>query len=453
MDSLVDIELPRSEQEIALEQAEKLNDVAMAIFKEADRYGTASSLSMLRRALAMAPGLAVIWSNLGIVLWRSDQVVEAEYCLRKAVELTPDQATCHGNLGVFLGAIDSPQEAKKHLDEAHRLNPDDLAALWDRCLLDLRQGDWGAGLTCYDIRRKHRGPSLYPPIPAPIWEGEDLDGKTLYVQGEQGIGDRFLFGRYFSWIKEKWPTCKLKVCLHDGLHNIFWQYKMRGIVDEFLPQGIPWPQDLDYGTFICSIPEQHRSTLDNVPPDPGLLLERIQIARERSTINLAEPILPSLKVGLCWTGNVTQTRNHDRSIPLEMLLPLAEDPRLMLYSFQCSPGMEDLSRIAAGDLICDLGPQIEKEGWVATGMALMEMDLLVTVCTSVAHFAGALGVPTWTMLCADPYWVWGRSGRTTPWYPSMKLFRQKRFGDWSAVIAEVGKELQDLADQKVGPVI
>ena len=403
---------------------------------------------MLRRALNLAPHQAETWSNLGLVLWRLGRMEEAGYALQHAVDLYPDRATFHGNLGVFCSAFDRFEEAEFHLAEAYSLDPDNVSPLWDRALLDLRRNDWKRGLAGYDIRRQHRGVKLYPELPVPLWRGEDLSGKVIYIQGEQGIGDRFLFSRYLSWIKETWPDCRIVVCLYDPMVNLFWEYRHQV---EFLPQGVPWPKELDYAAFLCTLPELHGTTPDNIPPDPGFLRQRITIARDATRVNLPKPCLPSLKIGLCWTGNPEQARNMDRSIPLEMLLPLSEDVRLSFYSFQCGQGAKDLERLHAHDLICDLSKELETEGWVGTGLALMEMDLLVTVCTSIAHLSGAVGIPTWTLLCGDPYWIWGREGSTTPWYPGMQLFRQKKLGDWQPVLDEVRSALSALADEKVGP--
>lgn len=441
MDQPVDIELPDEEMP-DLVQAQRLNDAAMGIV-EKDYNGVHASLSMLRRALAINPTQAETWSNLGLVLWRLNRIDEAGVALHRAVDIEPDRTTFLGNLGVFLGAVGNTDAAERSLTKSITIDPENCAAQWDLALLYLRQGDWKRGLQQYDIRRKHRGPRFYPELPAPMWKGEDLNGKTIFIQGEQGVGDRFLFSRYLTWIKDTWPDCRIMAGMFDTLTNLFWEYRY---AVEMLPNGVPYPENLDYATFLLNLPERHGTSLDNVPADPGLLLKRVLHARKNATCNMPKPALPSLKVGLVWTGNPEQVRNLDRTIPLEMLLPLTEDPRLVFYSFQCSPGSKDLHRLMAGDLICDLSAEIEREGWVATGMALMEMDLLISVCTSVPHLAGALNVPTWVMLCADPYWIWARSGDTTPWYPGLRLFRQRKLGEWQPVIDEVRAELAKLAD-------
>lgn len=430
----------------AQDQAERLNDAAMAVAGSGHHGIEPTAVAMLKRAIKLRPDIPDIWSNLGLIHWRTGSLEDAEICFRRAVHLAPDSHTYQGNIGIFLGAIGRPNEALTHLETAVRLDPENLGPRWDRCLLYLREGNWKKGLFEYDVRREHRGEKLYPKLPVPMWQGENLDGKTLYIQGEQGVGDRFLFSRYFVWIKETWPTCRIRVCVHDSMVNMFWEF--RDVVD-FLPLGIPWPDGMDYGIYLCSLPAIHQSEPDHIPPEPGLFLQRIRAAQQRTKFNLPVPNLPSLRVGIAWTGNPEQTRNIDRSIPLELLLPLAEDPRVMLYSFQGAPGQSDIGRLVANELICDLGPGIEKEGWVGTGLAMMEMDIIITVCTSIAHLAGVLQVPCWTLLCADPYWIWTKSGDQTPWYPdSMKLFRQERLGDWRPVVTKVKAALWALADAK-----
>lgn len=437
-----DLEIEPSQHDIDKLQGQQLNDAAMGLINDHPE-STVTAVTMLRRAIALCPETPEIWSNLGLTYWRMGKLESAEKALRYAVSLCPTSATFQGNLGVFLGPLDA-QEAEQRLLEASRLEPDNISPRWDVCLLYLREGDWKRGLEAYDIRRAHRGKKLYPDMPSAHWRGEDLAGKTIYVQAEQGIGDRFLFSRYLAWIKQRWPTCRLLCCFHDSFTNLFWEY--RAVVDEFLPAGVPWPKDIDYSVFLCTLPELHGTMPNTVPPDPGFLRKRVEQARADTKVNLPQPSLPGLKVGICWTGNPGQGRNFDRSMPLEMLLPLAEDPRIVLYSFQCSPGNQDIERLHVKDVICDLSKDLEHEGWIGTGLALMEMDLLISVCTSVPHFAGTLGIPTWTMLCLDCYWVWGRSGKTTPWYPGMTLYRQRTSGDWSQVIAEVREDLTRLAD-------
>lgn len=435
----MDIELPNPAT-IQDEQAHNLNDHAMKQLELG--FPPDGVLAMLRRALRLMPKSAAIWSNIGLVLWRKDDIVNARNAFLEAIRIEKSNHIYHSNFGVFSSSTGDGESAEEHLTEAIKLKPEALTPQWDLALMHLWKGNWDKGLPAYDVRRAHRGTKLYPIMPYPMWDGEDLTDKTIYIQGEQGVGDRILLSRYLAWLKQRWPTCRILTCMNDRLINLFWEY--REIV-EFLPEGVPWPKDVDYGCYLATLPQHHGSTPNNVPPDPGYL--KLRAKHDSTRCNLPEPRLPSVKVGICWTGNPDQIRNAERSIPLEQLLTLAEDPRISLYSVQCSPGSADIDRLGVSEMIQNLGPGIEKEGWVGTAIILMQFDVIITVCTSVAHLAGALGLNCWTLLCRDPYWIWPRASRETLWYPGMRLFRQRTFADWAPVIAEVQAELTKLADK------
>ena len=404
------------------------------------------ALSAIRRAIEMDPKNSNLWATLGCALLNSGNFDAALMPMRTAIHLAPEVAANYGNLALLYCAFRAYEEAEENFAlaiEKSTAEEDRLKAIWDRSLLRLSLGDWERGLEEYESRIPLNGKDRYPGMPMPMWQGEDLSGKTLYIQAEQGIGDRILLSRYFTYLKAKWPTCSLKACFNEKLANLFWEF--RDIV-EFLPTGAPWPEEpWDYGTYAASLPFLCGTRPDTIPSDPGLLKKRVEREFSRGIFHCPSPNLPSLKVGIAWTGNPNQSRNHERSVPLELMLTLAEDPRITLYSFQV--GSDDVSRLGAEGLVCDLGPTLEKEGLVAAGVAMMDMDLIISVCTSTAHLAGALSLPVWTLLCWDPYWVW-MQGPSTPFYPSMKLFRQSSPGNWKIVIANVREELSALATER-----
>ena len=421
-----------------LKQAMMLNDLAMRLSKE-DKHAVA--ISMLHRAATLAPHLAHPWSNLGLLYYRTGEYQKARECLQKSVDMDPDNAAYHGNLGVWESTLGDFRDAERHLTQAMELKKDNHGARWDRSLLYLRQGMWDIGLEEYESRFAHNGPETYPGMPVPTWQGEDLNHKTLYVQGEQGYGDRILFSRYIPWVKNCYPTCKIKVCLGDDLTSLLWEYRK---YVEFLPSGIPWPKgEVDYGIWLLSLPKM----VGKILPEPGLIRKRI--LSDHTTCKLPPPLLPAIKVGIAWTGSPTMKRNIDRKIPLEKFLPLAEDPRVQLYSFQCGEGRESLYRLGAENIIVDLSDELEKGGWVKTALAMQSCDLIITTCTSIAHLAGSLRtIPTWTLLCADPYWIWGREGDRTLWYPNMRLIRQKTLGDWNSVFTEIKADLTNFVESR-----
>lgn len=442
------IELPNPNREVI----EQLNDYAVHL-RNSGKYQTA--LVALHRALALDSLVPELWANLGCVYFNMGAFNDALEPMRKAVQLGPEKASHWGNLALLYGALRMYDEAHNTYKECVRRcqnRKDELGALWDQSLLWLEQGEWEKGLDQYDVRIELNGPPKYPKFPIPLWEGEPLDGKTLYIQSEQGIGDRILFSRYIAEIHRRWPTCRMKACLNEKMNDLFWEF--RHMID-LLPHGVPWPDGLDYGVYMASLPRLLSRSPTEVPADPGLIRKRVEQQATLGTFNCPEPRGKAIKVGVAWTGNPEQIRNLDRTIPLAKMLGLAENPSVVLYSFQVGAGSEEIDKLDAGQLICPLGPDLEQVGLVSAGVAMMEMDLMITVCTSTAHLAGALGVPTWTLLCFDPYWVWmqGKEVRTdSVWYPNMRLFRQPTPGDWDSVLAEVKQELKTFCAVSLGAV-
>jgi len=409
----------------------------MRIVEDGDKTKFPTAVSMLNRAIASAPDLAFPHANMGITLYRWGKFHEAEPWIRRAIEMEPSNASFHGNMGTWASALGHDKEAEFHLSKAMELQSDDSGPRWDRALLYLRQ-DWKRGLDEYECRfdvKWKKGEVNFPGMPMATWEGQPLDGKTIYVQGEQGAGDRILFSRYLFELKKRWPSCRVLCCLGDDMINLMYEYRKAGI--EFLPNGVPWPDNVNYGIWLMSLPR----LLDYVKlPDPGYIKQRMMI--ERTGCQLPEPDLPSMKIGIAWTGNPGMRGNANRSVPLPLMLSLAEDPRVQLYSFQVGPGRREFEQLGAKVMVVDLADELEKSGWMGTALALSQCDLVITVCTSIAHLAGSLHtVPVWTLLCADAYWIWERSDGPTCWYPNMKLFRQEKLGEWKPVIERVKRKL------------
>ena len=417
-------------------QAEDLNNLAVTLKR--DRFYHAACVAM-RRAVALCPDSGFLWNGLGSVLWNIGRYEEAYAALRRSLQLIGDEPGVMMNMGMLLSSLGRKDEALDYLRRTVERLPDDKHARWSYALGLLDHGHWGQGFREYDCRIEYRGPQFYPPMPYPKWNGESLDGKVLYVQAEQGVGDRLLFSRYLAWICDTWPTCKIKALMssHDQvnlesiLHGFTEVYPI-----EFLHHGIPWPK-ADYGCFLMSIAAIHGTTTEKVPADPGLI--RARCMKEKDAVNLPEPLVPAIKVGVCWSGNPVMDRNHERSIPAELMLELEADPLVQLYSLQF--GDDGLRRLNAGGLICDVASEVGARGLLGTACAMLNLDLVITCCTANAHLAGVLGVPAWVLLCYDPYWTWLRGRDDSVWYDSVRLFRQRAPGDWRELIDRVKHEL------------
>lgn len=388
------------------------------------------------RAIAMDPESAEVWNGLGAACWNLGQYDRAERALSRSIALNNKSANSWANLGLLLCARQQWSKSQRAFERSLEIEPGNRATKWDYANMNLARGQWKLGLEGYEVRIAYRGSPLYPKMPYRMWDGENLDGKRLFIQAEQGIGDRIMMSRFIGLLRYRYPKVEILYLGGAQTHALFWGLRDLGV--QFLPEGIPWPA-ADYGVFEMSL--MRLLECDDpvkVPADTGYIKEAA--LRDARSVNLPQPHTSSLKVGLCWTGNPTQSRNWERSVPFDMLLELAALPKVTLYSLQMGPGRDDIRRHAANQLVCDLGEGMAG-GFHRTAALIASLDLVITCCTSIAHLAGAVGVPTWTMLCHDPYWVWLRERETSVWYPSMKLYRQGTANDWRGVVDRIKDDL------------
>jgi hypothetical protein len=398
---------------------------------------------VFKAALVIDPSHSLVWANLGAVLNDLNEIEESERILRHSVELDPFSVSAHSNLALVLSNQRKWDEAFEHFNKALLIKPDDTRVLWDKAVSLLDSGNWKQGFAEYDIRFTHAEKD-YPKNPFPQWKGEDLSGKTLFVNAEQGLGDRILFSRFMYQVKQKYPTCRIIFLTEHILHPLLWEFVSEGII-EYIPIGVPFIES-DYHVYLMSIPGIMGCTPDNVPPDPGLIRKRCLPFKQFCNLRTLRD--NSIRVGICWAGSPTQAIDYVRSLPFELMLDLIDNPDITFYSLQVGKQSKDIQEWGAEKIIGDLGEMIIKEGFTRTAITILNMDLIITVDTSVCHLAGALGVPVWTMLTYSPYWIWGREGNTTPWYPSMRLFRQQTPGDWQTVLKNVKAELPKFIEDK-----
>jgi hypothetical protein len=295
----------------------------------------------------------------------------------------------------------------------------------------LTLGDYARGWPLLEFRWLH--PDLIGKrafYDRPVWTGQDLAGRTVLVQVEQGIGDVVMFARYLPWLK----ALGARVLLLPRVDMATLARRLPG-VDAVLADGAPVPP-FDYVVHLMSLPARFGSTLDTVPstvpyltPDPALASEwRARVGDD------AAP-----RVGLVWAGRATQSHNALRSIPLASLRPLLSTPGVRFFSLQKGEAEAELATLPAGAAIEPLGARFGAlDDLVA---AIDAMDLVVSVCTGPAHIAGAMGKPVWTLVAEPPDLRWLTSREDSPWYPTMRLFRQRTPGRWDDVIARVAREL------------
>jgi len=312
-------------------------------------------------------------------------------------------------------------------DRAVQLDPGYLVALQGRSISLLTAGRLAEGFRAYELRWRTIRRRQFP---MPIWEGQPIPGKTLFLHAEQGFGDGIQSARYARLARRHCGRVILEC--RPELKTLFVHSR---VADEVIAFGETIPP-CDFCASVISLPGLLGFTLDNLPGETPYL----------NAPPPAKPLTPpseSLKVGLAWAGSPTHCDDANRSVPLALLAPLLAVPGVSFYRLQVPVPKRDLPALKDFPSLKNLGGF---KDFLATAAAVGEMDLVISVDTSVAHLAGALAQPVWTLVQFAPDWRWFvQFGDRTPWYPTMRLFRQPRRGDWPPVIAQVAAELQKLA--------
>jgi len=429
----------------------------------------AAAASAFAEAVRLAPDSAEAHHNLGLIKRKQGKLAEARTLLARAIELDPQHAPSHFNLGGMLFEMKEWDQARRHHQQALQLRPDyaepncslgilcmaqgqldealgyfdraleiqpDLAeAHCDRGMLLLVRGDLAAGWPEYQWRWKT--PTARPRPPGPVWDGEPLAGRTILIDTEQGYGDTFQFIRYAPLVKARGG----RVIIGCPGHLVPILSTCTGI-DEFYCVDKDRPPPFDVRVSLLDLPGIFRTELESIPADvPYLSAEPQRVEDWRTQLGDSG----AYRVGINWQGNPSFGWDHFRSIPLAEFAPLAAVERVRLLSLQHGFGTEQLA--GAPFPVEDLGGQLDAGPAFCSKAALMRnLDLVITSDTSVAHLAGALGVPVWLALSFGPDWRWLLGREDCPWYPTMRLFRQTKLGHWGPVFKRIANELRRLSE-------
>jgi len=400
----------------------------------ATHFGLASALKSLqqnaeaetsfRRVLELRPDWADAHNSLGNALAAQSRDDEAIESFEHALALKPDYADAHNNLGVVLQKQNRIAGALLSYHRCELLRPDHADLHLNMALAYLVAGDFTNGWREYEWRyhSKARPPRK---LPQPLWTGEDLAGKTILLHFEQGFGDTLQFMRYAPLLAARGDRIVIEV--QPQLARL--AATLKGVA-QVIAAGEALPP-FDFHCPLLSLPERFGTNLATIPAEVPYVTPNPE-AFEHWRLRFAGEL--GLKVGIAWAGNPAHRDNRNRSVAIERLLPILEIPGIRWFSVQFGECAGDLSRLPIGmvaDLSNDLGD------FSQTAAVIANLDLIITVDTSVVHLAGALGQPVWAMLAFTPDWRWLLDREDSPWYPSLRLFRQARPGDWDSVIARV----------------
>ncbi|MDR3402695.1 MAG: tetratricopeptide repeat protein [Chthoniobacter sp.] len=384
------------------------------------------------RALELKPDFAEARSNLGAALAEMGRFDDAIAAYRRALALRPNLAETHKNLGDALFETGRYEEALAAFHQAMTFKPGYPAAGFSQSLAWLLLGDFERGWLAYETRwETHR--LTKPNFHQPTWDGGPVDGRRVLVYAEQGLGDAIQFVRYAERIAERGG--RVIVECQRPLMELF--RSARG-VSEVVATGEPLPP-FDLHAPMLSLPLVLETRWESIPRQvPYLSAEPGR--RERWEQRLGNDRV-RLRVGLAWSGSPQHRHARKRDLPVEKLEPLFHLEGIDYFSLQMGDAAAAIQRVSGTTTIIDHTAHLTD--FADTAALMAELDLIISVDTAVAHLAGALGRPVWTLLPFVPDWRWGLEREDTPWYPTMRLFRQPALGDWDSVIQRTTIELKE----------
>jgi tetratricopeptide (TPR) repeat protein len=387
------------------------------------------------RAYALRPDQPQIRFNLTMMRRDDAGLEDAMAFCRQSLEGRPDNADVLTNLAVCQQFSGRYEEALENCARACAIDPDHREARFDLSLLQLLRGDYERGWRNYEHRWRLLE-VIKPRFSQPEWTGEDLAGRTILLQTEQGIGDMIQCLRYVGAVAARGGRILLRI--DRPLVRLAASLPERVTI---VPPGAPVPA-FDVWCPMLSLPGILGTRPDNIPAQSYLHARSAIVERWRRRL----AGLAGLKVGLVWAGSPTHINDYRRSIGIAPLRPLLDIPGISFVSLQVGPRAAECAALSPD--ITDLSSELTD--LAETAGAIASLDLVIAVDTAVVHLAGALGRPAWVLLPFSPDWRWMLERADSLWYPTLKLYRQRAPGDWAGVVARVAADLRDRASGHAG---
>jgi len=389
------------------------------------------AITCYQKALQLNPNFADAYSNLGSAFLKKRQFDESITCYQKALQLNPTFVSAYSNLGEAFFEKEQLHEGIDACRKAIELNPGHVLAHFNLSIGLLLSGNFKEGWREYEWRWK-----LKDHVPRnfrqPLWNGLDIEGKTILLYAEQGLGDTIHFVRYVPLIAQR--GAKVIVECKKGLTSLLKSVKG---VHQVRAQGEQLPE-FDIHCPLLSLPLIFNTALENIPANiPYITADNMLIQKWNDKLKSDRS---RLKVGLVWAGGPKHEKDRYRSCSLDIFSMLAQLDDIAFYSLQKGQAAEQAKNPPKGIRFIDYTEEIHD--FSDTAALIENLDLVISVDTAVAHLAGALGKPVWTLLHFAPDWRWLLNREDSPWYPTMRLFRQSSLGDWGSVIDNISKELK-----------
>lgn len=409
---------------------------AGVILQDLGRYD--ESLTSYRKALQLKPDMEEVYCNLGNLHHERNEDALAEQNYLAALRINSRNAGSHMSLGHHYARRGRVDQALQCFKESIRLAPEYASAHWNLALLLLLLGHYREGWA--EFAWRCRSPEARQQFGArhfskPMWDGS-LTEQTVLVYAEQGLGDSLQFCRYLPLVNQRVERVIFEVQpelipLLQEVHGMCELVPRRG-------DGVEPGVEYDMQVCLMDLPRLFGTEIDTIPAPPSYIqANALAKARWQQRFDT-----PDFNVGLVWAGNPNHWRDRQRSLAVTAFEPLANIEGVSYFSLQKGLAANQLLMPPAGMTIIDLSEELDD--FATTAAVIANLDLVITVDTAVAHLAGAMGVPVWTLIYSPPDWRWLLEREDSPWYPSMRLFRQQIPGEWGPVIERVATELRNL---------
>ncbi|MDR3300653.1 MAG: tetratricopeptide repeat protein [Candidatus Accumulibacter sp.] len=436
-----------------------------------DKGDKALAERFFRRAIALRPGFAGAYNNLGLLLQGSGQWASAAACFAsalasdpnldaahtnlgnarvhegcmenavdsftRAIEINPDSADAWNNLGNACQHLHRLEESETAYRRALEIRPNYVECKLNLGLLLLSSGRFSEGWPLYESRwQNHAMAEMRPKFSAPEWDGEPLGTRALLVYPEQGLGDNLQCARYLPLLRQCYPEARIYFWSQPPFHRLFESCAAAWGIEVLPPVVAGRLPPIDAWITVMSLPWRMGTTLESVPVDVPYIAAPPTLV-EKWAARLAP--LTGRKVGVVWTSGTSYASHKSRTVRLKQLEPLFGVGGIDWVSLQKGDGVEQIETEGWSDRI--LNPMNEVEDFADTAAIIANLDLVISVDTSVPHLAGAMGAPVWLLDRFNTDWRWLLDREDSPWYPTMRIFRQMVLGEWDSVMSRAAEAL------------
>ncbi|MGE0153342.1 MAG: tetratricopeptide repeat protein [Reyranellaceae bacterium] len=422
-------DLARRAVELTPSSASFVNTLGVVLKK---RRRFAEAMACFQRAVDIDPKFAPVYTNIGLIVALDGDYDRAEQAHRRSLAYDPNYVTAMHNIANLLQDAGKLDEALEFFHQALQRKPGDPEIHTHRALCMLMRGDFARGWDEYEWRMQMKSQLAKHSLKSPLWDGRGFEGQTLLVYHEQGFGDVVQMARYLPMVKARGGRVVVACAppigkLIEGVEG----------VDQVVTADAAIPRH-HFKVPVMALPRIFRQDIDNIPAQVPYI--KAPPATLPGGAGLA-------RVGIVWAGSATHDNDHRRSMPATELKPLLETPGVAFYSLQYGERFAELEQAGLAGRLTRIA-DAQMGDFQQTAGCIDALDLLITVDTAVAHLAGALGKPVWTLLAFANDFRWLRGRDDTPWYPTMTLYRQSRPMVWTDLVERVTADLAVFAQQR-----